>query len=363
MTVAQETETPVTNQPAAAPPAPGYTLRRLLRAHALTLATLGVALLMWLAFIVSSPNVFLSSRIYAAFGTTTPLFAMIALALTLVVIAREIDLSFGSVMALGMVGFVEVWKATGNVPVAVLACLALGAACGLLNGFLVAILGIPSLVITLGTMFFFRGLEMVLIGGQGTVLSTAQEPGLSALRTILNGQTIGIPHELLWTILVAAVLWVVLNRTRFGSHIFLVGDNPVSAQLMGVRVARVKIITFVIVGLVAAFTGLMTALQIRNFFPNLGDGTLLPTIASVFVGGSSVFGGTGSIVGTFIGAFAIGAINAGVISAGAGGFYTQLYFGLVIMVSLVLQTLISGRMRPVLQAVGRVVQTILTRRR
>jgi simple sugar transport system permease protein len=328
---------------------------------------------MWLFFVVTAPSVFLSPEIYTAFGRTTPLFAMIALALTLVVIAREIDLSFGSVMALGMVGFVKTWELTGNVPVAVLACLLVGVACGLLNGFMVAILGIPSLVITLGTMFFFRGLEMVLIDGQGTVLSTARHPGLTGLRTILNGTldvtiplvdvTFAIPHELLWTIAVGIVLWVVLNRTRFGSHIFLVGDNPVSARLMGVRVARVKITTFVIVGLVAAFTGLMTALQLRSFFPNLGDGTLLPTIASVFVGGTSVFGGTGSIVGTFVGAFTIGAINAGVVSAGAGGFYTQLYFGLVVMLSLMLQTLISGRMRPLLQAIVGQARNLTRRRR
>jgi simple sugar transport system permease protein len=352
MRVAQDIRTAAQDEASQASRAPTYTLRQLSRAHALTLATLGVALLMWLAFVISSPNVFLSSRIYAAFGSTTPLFAMIALALTLVVIAREIDLSFGSVMALSMVGFVKVWQATGNVPAAVLVCLVTGVACGLLNGFLVAVLSIPSLVLTLGTMFFFRGLEMVLIGGHGTVLSVARDPELSLLRTVLNGRTLGVPHELLWTVAVAVVLWVVLNRTRFGSHVFLVGDSPVSAQLMGIRVARVKITTFAIVGLIAAFTGMMAAMQLRNFFPNLGDGALLPTIASVFVGGTSVFGGTGSIVGTFVGAFTIGAINAGVVSAGVGGFYTQLYFGLVIMISLVLQTLISGRMRPVFEAVG-----------
>jgi simple sugar transport system permease protein len=360
--VAQDTRTDPAVETAPAP-APAYTIRGLLRANALTLATLGVALIMWLSFVISAPSVFLSPQIYTAFGRTTPLFAMIALALTLVVIAREIDLSFGSVMALGMVGFVKTLDATGNVPAAVLACLVVGVACGLLNGFMVAILGIPSLVITLGTMFFFRGLEMVLINGQGTVLSTAREPGLSGLRTILNGDTFGLPNELLWTIAVGIVLWVVLNRTRFGSHIFLVGDNPVSARLMGVRVARVKITTFVIVGLIAAFTGLMVAMQIRNFFPTLGDGTLLPTIASVFVGGTSVFGGAGSIVGTFVGAFTIGAINAGVVSAGAGGFYTQLYFGLVVMLSLILQTLISGRMRPLLQAFLGQARSLVRRRR
>src|ERR671910_251204 len=317
-------------------------LRKQIRRHALTVATLGIAVVIWLAFLVAAPDVFLNSRIYGAFATTTPLFAMIALALTLVVITREMDLSFGSVMALAMVGFVKAFDYTGNVPLSVLACLVVGVVCGLINGYLVAILGIPSLVITLGTLFFFRGVELVLLDGRPVVL---RDPGVEGLRDALNGRTLDIPNELLWTIAVAIVLWVILNRTRFGAHVFLVGDNPVSAQLMGVRVARVKIATFVILGVVSAFTGLMAAMQLATLFPTLGDGTLLPPIASVFLGGTSVFGGTGSIVGTFVGSFIVGSINAGVVSAGIQGFYTQLFFGLVIILSLVLQTLISRRMR------------------
>jgi simple sugar transport system permease protein len=324
------------------PPDAVRVIRSQLRRHALTLATLGIALLMWGAFIIAAPDVFLNTRIYNAFATTTPLFAMIALGLTLVVIAREMDLSFGAVMALSMVGFSSVFEATGSVVLAVLACLLVGVACGLLNGFLVAILGIPSLVITLGTLFFFRGLEMVLVGGES---STLGDPELDGLNNLLNGKVLGIPNELVWTVAVAVVLWVVLNRTRFGSHVFLVGDNPMSAQLMGVRVARVKITTFAIVGLLAAFTGLMAAMQLSTFFATLGEGTLLNPIASVFVGGTSVFGGTGSIIGTFVGSFMIGAIQAGIVSAGIDGFYTQLFFGLVIIGSLVLQTLITRYMR------------------
>lgn len=340
--MAEQTRTAPPTAPVVAEPAPGAGLRRFLRGHALTLATLGVALLMWLIFVLAAPDVFLNSRIYGAFATTTPLFAMIALALTLVVITREMDLSFGSVMALSMVGFIRVWQATGSAPLAVLACLLVGVACGLLNGYLVAILGIPSLVITLGTLFFFRGLEMVLIEGQSFGL---RDEGLDGLRTVLNGRLFGVPHEVLWTIALAVVLWVVLNRTRFGSHVFLVGDNATSAQLMGIRVAQVKITTYVILGVVAAFTGMVAAMQLGTFFATLGEGTLLSPIASVFVGGTSVFGGTGSIVGTFVGTFMVGAINAGVVSAGGHGFYTELFFGLVVIGSLVLQTLISKRMR------------------
>lgn len=321
---------------------PRVNARQFFRHHALTVGTLGIAIVMWIIFVLAAPDVFLKSRIYAAFATTTPLFAMTALALTFVVITKEMDLSFVSVMALGMVGFVRAYEFTGSVVFAIVSCLLVGLACGLFNGYLVAILGIPSLVITLGTMFFFRGIGLVLLDGRGVGLTGADFVGL---RTALNSRSFGVPNEMLWMIALGAVLWVVLNRTRFGAHIFIVGDNAISAQLMGIRVARVKIATYSIIGVVAAFAGLVASMQVSYLWPTLGDGLLLSPIAAVFLGGTSVFGGAGTIVGTFLGALMVGAINAGVISAGISGFYTQLFFGLVIIASLVLQTIISRRMR------------------
>lgn len=332
---------PSTQQPAPAP-ARSARSRHFFRRHALTVGTLAVAVTMWLTFVIAAPNVFLSPRIYAAFATTTPLFAMMALALTFVVITREMDLSFVSVMALAMVGFVRAHEATGSLTLAIAACLAVGLACGLFNGYLVAILGIPSLVITLGTMFFFRGIELVLLGGRGVALTGEEFAGL---RAALNGRVGGIPNEMLWMVAIAIVLWIVLNRTRFGAHVFLVGDNATSAQLMGVRVARVKITAFCILGVVAAFSGLVSSMQVSYLWPTLGEGSLLTPIAAVFLGGTSVFGGIGTILGTFLGALMVGSINAGVISAGIDGFYTQLFFGLVIIISLVFQTVLSRRMK------------------
>jgi simple sugar transport system permease protein len=297
---------------------------------------------MWLTFTAFAPDVFLSGKIYNAFSISTPLFAIVALALTLVVITREIDLSFVSVMALGMVGFVKTFEFTENVPLAILACLLVGLICGLFNGFLVAVLGIPSLVITLGTMFFFRGIELALLNGRGVALTDSAFDGL---RDVLNGKTAGVRNELVWTIVIAVILWMVLNRTRFGAHVFLVGDNATSAQLMGIKVARVKIATYCTLGVVAAFAGLVSSSQASFLWPTLGEGHLLTAIAAVVLGGTSIFGGTGTIVGTFVGAFVVGAINAGVIAMGLDGFYTQLFFGLVIIVSLTIQTLIRRRMQ------------------
>lgn len=340
--MAEKTDLPPSTDDAAAEVAPRFSGRHFLRRNALTAGTLGVAAVMWAIFIVAAPDVFLSGRIYNAFAVTTPLFALMALALTLVVITREIDLSFVSVMALSMVGFVRTYEFTGNVYLGILGCLLVGLACGLFNGFLVAILGIPSLVITLGTMFFFRGIELALLDGRGYPLTDEEFTGL---RNALNGQTAGIPNEIVWTVVVAIALWVVLNRTPFGAHIFVVGDNATSAALMGIRVARVKITTYCILGVIAGFSGLVASMQSSYLWPTLGDGLLLSTIAAVVLGGTSIFGGTGTIVGTFFGALMVGAINAGVISAGIDGFYTQLFFGLVIIVALVIQTLIGRRRR------------------
>ena len=114
---------------------------------------------------------------------------------------------------------------------------------------------------------------------------------------------------------------------------------------MGVNAGRVKIKAFVLVGVTAVFCGLMSSIYGYYFWPSTGDGSLLNTIASVFLGGTSVFGGTGSVIGTFVAAFIIGAINAGIVSAGVNAFYTQLAFGLVIVISVVLQTLIDRRIR------------------
>jgi simple sugar transport system permease protein len=308
------------------------------------LGIIGVGLAMWLSFVIAAPLVFTNIDIYLAFAQTTPLFGIIALALTFVVITGEIDLSFPSVMALGTAIFclgVTQWGLPW--PVALGAAFLTGAACGWLNGALVARLNIPSLVITIGTQFLFRGLELVLMNGTGVPLTADAYPALHAIfREPLFGV---LPIQTVWMVVLAGLLWLLLNRTRFGAHVFLVGDNATSARLMGIHVASVKIRAFILVGVLAVLAGLMTSIYGYYFWPTTGDGFLLNTIASVFLGGTSVFGGTGSIVGSLVASYIIGAINAGIVSAGINAFYTQLAFGFVIIISVVLQTIIDRRIR------------------
>ena len=307
------------------------------------LGIIGVGVAMWLGFVIAAPRVFTDVDIYLAFAETTPLFGIVALSLTFVVITGEIDLSFPSVMALGTAAFC-LTTAYGGAPwwLGLIVALATGVLCGFINGLLVAALNIPSLVITIGTQFLFRGLELVLMGGTGVPLTADKYPQLHAL---LRGAVGGFPVQTLWMVAILIVEWILLNRTQFGAHVFLTGDNPISARLMGVNVARVKIKAFVLVGVTAVFCGLMSSIYGYYFWPTTGEGSLLNTIASVFLGGTSVFGGTGSVVGTFVASFIIGAINAGIVSAGINAFYTQLAFGLVIVISVVLQILIDRRIR------------------
>ncbi|HTR14202.1 MAG TPA: ABC transporter permease [Roseiarcus sp.] len=307
------------------------------------LGIIGVGLAMWLAFVIAAPRVFTDIDIYRAFAETTPQFGIIALSLTFVVITGEIDLSFPSVMALGVAAFCLVTaKAGGPWWLGLIVALMTGAACGLVNGFLVARLAIPSLVITIGTQFLYRGLELVLMGGTGVPMTADQYPWMHLL---LRGEVWGFPVQTLWMIAILIVEWILLNRTQFGAHVFLTGDNQISARLTGVNTELVKIKAFVLVGVTAVFAGLMSSIYGYYFWPTTGEGSLLNTIASVFLGGTSVFGGTGSVVGTFVASFIIGAINAGIVSAGINAFYTQLAFGLVIVISVVLQTIIDRRIR------------------
>lgn len=315
---------------------------RFARRYGMQLGVMGVALFVWILFLIGNPQVFLSYPIYNSFMSTTPFFAIMALPLTLVIISGEIDLSFPSIMSFGMTAFDVVYVSTNNVALSFLACLLAGLFAGLLNGIIVIKGGVPSLVATIGTQFFWRGVVLVVTAGNGLGLT-------STVGSIFHDGVVGriggvVPGQMAWTILIAVVVWFVLNRTKFGAHIYLVGDNVESARLMGVNVERTKIMVFTIMGLAAAFAGYAYSMELLYYWPTLGEGQLLNTLASVFLGGTSVFGGTGTIFGTFVASFIIGAINAGIVAAGLTGFWTNVIYGLIIVASVLLQAVLGKKL-------------------
>jgi simple sugar transport system permease protein len=312
------------------------------RKNALQLGIVGVFLTMWVVFIVSAPDTFLSPEIYAAFMATVPIFGIIALPLTMVVIAGEMDLSFPSIMAIGTVAFLEIYNNTGSVWLAFGTCLLVGFVAGLLNGLIVVRVGIPSLIATIGTQFFWRG--VVLVVREGSSSATLVGPKKTLLGQALAGKIAGYwPVQMVWLLLATVGVWFVLNRHKFGAHVYLIGDNENSARLMGVNVDRVRILIFAIVGVASAFAGLMASLLVSNFFTTLGEGYLLTTLASIFLGGTSVFGGTGTILGTFIACFIIGSINAAIVAAGLTGFWTKLVYGVILTLSVAMHAILRKR--------------------
>ena len=314
-----------------------------LRTNALQVGITLVAVLMWSVFAIGSPETFFRGNIYQAFMSTTPFFGIMALSLTLVVITGEIDLSFPSIMTISMWVFATVMMATGNLAIALVLMLLMGTAAGMINGLIITKIGVPSLVVTIGTSFFWRGMVKVLTGGTGTSLLPTRE---TTFYDVFVGRLFGfVPMQMVWMIVFGILCWLILNRHRFGAHVYLTGDNPDSARLMGVNVDRTKIIVFGMAGFAAAFASLLASLEVTYYWPTLGEGYLLNTLSSVFLGGTSVFGGTGTIYGTFVASFIIGAINAGIVAIGMSGFWTELIYGLIIVLSVVIQTIVGRRIR------------------
>jgi simple sugar transport system permease protein len=306
----------------------------------LELSILGVFIGIFLLFLFGSPRVFTKFDIYYSFMSTIPFSGIMALAATLVVVAGEIDLSFPSIM--GFSGWVfakmsNVLIEKGTDPnlcifVAAVLCLITGLLAGSLNGLLVIKARIPALVATIGTMFFWRGLVNVAGQGFGETLVPVKE---TFLFKIFVGRLGGaVPAQALWFLALALLFWLLLKRHRFGSHILLVGDNVQSAGMMGVRVSRVKLLVFMQMGFFASFAGILASLEVTYLWPTMGEGYLLRTLAAVFVGGTSVFGGMGTVLGTFIGSIIIGSLEGGIVAIGLTGFWTQLIYGLIIVVSL-----------------------------
>ncbi|MEM3469673.1 MAG: ABC transporter permease [Thermoproteota archaeon] len=297
-------------------------------------------LLIFAIFAIASPRVFLSWAIYEAFLNTVPFVGIMGLGLTLVLISKEIDLSFPSVMALAGYTFAILFSMTRSGTVALLAALASGAVVGLLNGIMIRKVGIPSIVVTLGMQFLLRGSVQVLSGGLSVTLPFGNHP----LRSALVGRIwVGIPAHALWFAALSVLLTIILFRHKFGNHVLFVGDNEDAARMMGINVDRVKILVFVLMGLFSAFAGVIENARMLRWWPLMGEGYLLPTMAAVFIGGTSMFGGEGTIFGTFIGAFIIGSLEAGVVAAGLSGFWTRLFEGLLILMAITFYTLVRKR--------------------
>lgn len=290
-------------------------------------------------FMYTAPEVFLSPYIYTTFLSTLPPLVLLATGLTFVIGAGEIDLSFPAVISFSGYVFAVLFKEYELAWLAVVAAVISGVVVGYLNGVIIARLGIPSFIATLATQFFWSGMATVLSGGRSYALRGAEA---SSVHMVLVGRAGGLPPVLnevsvqaLWTALIVILMWFVLNRHRFGEHVLFIGDSNDVARVVGIDVGAEKIRLFAMMGGLAAVAALFLTLENKNYFGNQGQGYLLTAIASVLIGGTSIFGGRATVVGSVVGCFIIGMIEAGLVASGMTGAWVRTVQGLVFLIAIV----------------------------
>ena len=268
--------------------------------------------------------------------------ALLALGMTFVVLTGGIDLSVGSIAGLsGMVagglithGFGGFGAELPVVALAMGAAIGVGAAVGLLNGVLVTRFAVPSFIATLGTLYIARGAALLSSNGRtfpGLAGSIANHN--TGFTRLGQGFMLGIPNPVWVTLFVAALAGILAGKTVFGRHVYAVGGNERAAYLAGIPVKRVKLLCYVISAVCAAIVGLIIASQLESAHPATGESFELNAIAAVVLGGASLRGGRGTIVGALLGACVIGALADGLVMMGVSEFWQVVIKGIVIILA------------------------------
>lgn len=260
----------------------------------------------------------------------TATISIMAIAMTFVIASAEIDLSVGSVAGLASVVAAMTISDFGLIP-GILAGLAAGAAIGAINGGLVAWLRIPSFLVTLGMLGLAIGLAQ-------WITDSAPQPITNQTYVLIfGGGDFGpIPGLLVWTLLAVAIGWIMMNRTRFGRKVLATGGNPVAATYTGINTARIKFTVLLVSGMTAALAGMLYAGRLESGRFQWGQGDELTVIAAVILGGTSLFGGRGAIIGTLFGSLFMGLINNGLILAGLDVAQQQVVRGAIIIAAVAL---------------------------
>jgi ribose transport system permease protein len=260
---------------------------------------------------------------------TAPITVM-AIGMVFVLTAGEIDLSVGSTVAIAALIAAVVMR-TAPWPVAVVAGLGAGAAIGLINGWFVAYLRLPSFLVTLATMGVLAGVARWLTNLQSVPIVDDTYTAIFGA-----GSLFGIPSLILWTIAAVGIGHFVFRETPFGAHVLATGDNPRAARAAGIKVDRLRLGVLVASAMMAALAGLLYAGRLHGARYTLGETDLLTVIAAVIVGGTRLNGGTGTIVGALIGSLMMGMLNNGLILMGLSVAEQMIVRGLIILLAVAL---------------------------
>ena len=263
-------------------------------------------------------------------------FSLVALVLTIVIISGEIDLSPASNMALSACLFAWTYRAGLPMPLAILVGIGSGMLMGVINGLLVIGLELPSIIVTIGTLTLYRGLAQIIAGDQSIRLPQY----FIGINTYLIA---GVPVPVLLFIVVSIVLGFVLGATIWGRQIYQVGTSEIAARHAGIRAKRIKFTLFIVVGFASSIAGLITASRLGSVRYDLGLGGELQMVLMAMLGGTYIFGGRGSILGTFLAAWLLSVISTGMTTANLLPATQLCVLGLLLIVSIVATNLIYSR--------------------
>jgi ABC-type sugar transport system ATPase subunit/ribose/xylose/arabinose/galactoside ABC-type transport system permease subunit len=304
----------------------------------------GIALFVILTYVAAglAQHRFFNAESFRNILLYIPLIVVVAMGQMMVIISRNIDLSVGSMLAFAAIVVGGVFKTHPDFPIgfALLCALAIGAGMGLLNGILTAYLRVPAIIATLGTLTAYRGL--VFIYSHGEEVARSQIPP----RLVQLSQTspIGIPWIVLFAAAIAIVTALFMRHTRTGREIFAIGSNPAAAQLRGIPVNRVLLLIFTITGGLSGIAGLMYASRFGYVNPaDTGQAMELIVISAAVIGGTNVFGGSGTVLGTVLGCMFLGVVNVAMPVVGISGFWQNAIYGFAILAAASLDTLIQRR--------------------
>ncbi|MBM2711094.1 ABC transporter permease [Mesorhizobium caraganae] len=294
------------------------------------------ALLVVVAVAIFAINSFASPYFLDAYSLSDLTFnftekGLIAFAMALLIISGEIDLSVAAIIALASTMMGMAVQAGADTPVLVLIGIVVGLGCGAFNGLLVTRLGLPSIVVTIGTMSLFRGIAFIILGDQ------AYKGYPESFAFFGQGYVWWVvSFELVLFLIAAVVYWFLLHRTSFGRRVFAIGNNPVAAQFSGVRVGRIKFILFCLTGLMAGIASVLITSRLGSTRPSIAQGYELEVITMVVLGGVSILGGSGSILGVVLAAFIMGLVTFGLGLLNVPGIVMSIFIGLLLIVVIAL---------------------------
>lgn len=307
-----------------------------------------IALILMVLFLSLSTDAFLTSRNLLNVGRQISLIGIMAVGMTFVLISGEIDLSIGSIYAIsGLSTGMFIVQGWALLP-ALLAGLVIGSLIGLVNGFVSTYGKLPSFITTLGMLSIVRGIALLLTNGQPVTVNQAMGADPNVYQQFIylgQGYLFGqIPMQLVFFIIVASIGWIVLAYTTFGFRVYAVGGGLKAARVSGINVFSVKIWAFVIMGFLSAVAGILSL----AFLPSgqagrTGVGLELDVIAATIIGGASLSGGEGTMLGTVLGVLIIGVLRNGLILLGISPFWQETIIGLVIILAVAIDKWTASR--------------------